>query len=154
MGSMVPTKPSPWRCLLDVGQAVLALGDPTRFEAMMDEARERCLPCQDIEERYFGATHPEVGACLLGLWGLPLELIEAVAHHHRPSAIANPQNRVLAAIHVADAAVDATTAGSPLRLTDRLDSAFIARPDIARQLTDWHIDVGADTRLVRRLQAL
>jgi len=139
--------------LLDLGQAVLALGSPERFEAMMAEARERGLPWQEVEAKYFGASHPEVGACLLGLWGLPLELIEAVAHHHRPSVISHPQTRVLAAIHVADAAVDATTAGSALRLTERLDTTFVQRPDIARQLSEWHIDVGADTRLVRRLQA-
>lgn len=140
--------------LLDVGQAVLALGSPESFEAMMNEARERCLPWHEVEARYFGATHPEVGACLLGLWGLPLELIEAVAHHHQPSAIAHPQSRMLAAIHVADAAVDATAAGSALRLDQRLDSDFVARPEIARQLGEWHIDVGADTRLVHRLQTL
>ena len=140
--------------LLDIGQAVLALGSPERFEAMVSEARERALPWHDVEAKYFGAAHPEVGACLLGLWGLPLELIEAVAHHHRPSVIAHPQTRVLAAIHVADAAVDATSAGSTLRLNERLDASFIARSEIARQLSDWHIDVGADTRLVRRLQAV
>lgn len=139
--------------LLDVGQAVLALGSPERFEAMITEARDRNLPWQEVEAKYFGASHPEVGACLLGLWGLPLELIEAVAHHHRPSVIARPQTRVLAAIHVADAAVDATTAGSALRLHERLDTTFIQRPEISRQLSEWHIDVGADTRLVRRLQA-
>ena len=140
--------------LLDVGQAVLALGSPERFGEMIAEARERGLLWHELEAKYFGATHPEVGACLLGLWGLPLELIEAVAHHHRPSAIAPAHSRVLAAIHVADAAVEATSADSALRLSERLDSSFIARPEIARQLSDWHIDVGADTRLVRRLQAL
>ncbi|HEX4050720.1 MAG TPA: response regulator [Steroidobacteraceae bacterium] len=140
--------------LLDVGQAVLALGSPDRFEAMIAEARERSLPWQEVEAKYLGASHPEVGACLLGLWGLPLELIEAVAHHHRPSVIAHPQSRMLAAIHVADAAVDATMAGSALRLSERLDATFVQRPEIARQLSEWHIDVGADTRLVRRLQAL
>jgi len=140
--------------LLDVGQAVLALGSPERFAAMIAEARERALPWQDVEAQFFGAAHPEVGACLLGLWGLPLELIEAVAHHHRPSIIAHPQIRVLAAIHVADAAVDATTAGSTLRLSGRLDASFIGRAEIARQLRDWHIDVDAEMPLARRLQAI
>jgi hypothetical protein len=132
----------------------LALGSPAPFEAMMREARECALPWHELEAQYFSATHPEVGACLLGLWGLPLELIEAVAHHHSPSLVLHGASRVLTAIHVADAVVDAAAAGSPLRLQERLDAPFIARPDIARQLADWHIDVGADTRLVRRLQGL
>jgi HD-like signal output (HDOD) protein len=139
--------------LLDVGQAVLALGSPDRFEAMIQEARGSAAPWRELESKYFGVTHPEVGACLLGLWGLPLELIEAVAHHHHPSELIQV-SRVLIAVHVADAVVDATTVQSALRLSDRLDASFISRPEIARQLSEWHIDVGADTRLVRRLQAL
>ena len=31
-----------------------------------------------------GATHAEVGAYLLGLWGLPFQIVEAVANHHAP----------------------------------------------------------------------
>lgn len=39
--------------------------------------------CLEICEREFFATsHAEVGAYLLGLWGLPFEVIEAVAAHH------------------------------------------------------------------------
>ena len=29
-------------------------------------------------------THAEVGAFLLGLWGLPFRIVEAVANHHAP----------------------------------------------------------------------
>jgi HD-like signal output (HDOD) protein/CheY-like chemotaxis protein len=32
-----------------------------------------------------GVTHAEVGAFLLGLWGLPFRIVEAVANHHAPT---------------------------------------------------------------------
>ena len=48
-----------------------------------------------------GASHAEVGAYLLGLWGLPYPVIEAVAHHHAPERSGARQFDVLAALAVA-----------------------------------------------------
>jgi HD-like signal output (HDOD) protein len=31
-----------------------------------------------------GVTHAELGAFLLGLWGIPAPIVEAVANHHQP----------------------------------------------------------------------
>jgi putative nucleotidyltransferase with HDIG domain len=50
-------------------------------------------------------THAEVGAYLLGLWGLPHLVVEAVAHHHAPSRVGTSVGSVLAAVHLADALV-------------------------------------------------
>ncbi len=36
----------------------------------------------EAERSRLGATHPEIGAYLLGLWDLPHDIIEAVAGHH------------------------------------------------------------------------
>jgi HD-like signal output (HDOD) protein len=136
--------------LLDVGEAVLAFGDPEKFARMIALARERGAPRHAVEPECFGVAHPQVGACLLGLWGLPLELIEAVAHHHHPSTVAHAQTRVLTAVHVADAVVDAT-ADRPVRLLEHLDGAFVARSEVAHCLKSWNIDLAADMRALQRL---
>lgn len=39
---------------------------------------EKASPATDL------VTHAEAGAFLLGLWGLPLRIVEAVANHHTP----------------------------------------------------------------------
>ena len=49
--------------------------------------------------------HAEVGAYMLGLWGLPHGVIEAVAYHHAPERVASSGSHVAAAVHVADALV-------------------------------------------------
>lgn len=137
--------------LLDVGEAVLALGAPDQFARMITLARERGAPWHAVEPECFGVAHPEVGACLLGLWGLPLELIEVVAHHHRPSKVEHGHIRVLTAVHVADAVIDAN-ADRRVPLLDHLDGAFVARSEVARCLRSWSIDVADDSRTVQRLQ--
>jgi HD-like signal output (HDOD) protein len=129
--------------LLDIGQAVLALSAPEKFEQMIELARCSGRAWHEVEAEVFGAAHPEVGAYLLGLWGLPLDLIEAVAYHHTPSRVQHANTSVLAAVHVADAVVDAT-ADRPARLLDRLDASFVARTGVSRCLTAWNIHIDSD----------
>ena len=55
----------------DVGELVLAEPDP-------------CTPSERVQTQTDAVTHAEVGAFLLGLWGLPFRIVEAVANHHAP----------------------------------------------------------------------
>jgi HD-like signal output (HDOD) protein len=135
--------------LLDIGQAVLALSAPDKFEQMIELARASGRPWHEVEPEVFGAAHPEVGAYLLGLWGLPLDLIEAVAYHHTPSRVQHVHTSMLAAVHVADAVVDAT-ADRPAKLLDRLDASFVARTGVSRCLTAWNIHLDADELQAQR----
>jgi HD-like signal output (HDOD) protein len=136
--------------LLDIGQVVLALNAPEKFEQMIELARSTGRACHEVEAEVFGVSHPEVGAYLLGLWGLPLDLIEAVAYHHTPSRVQHAHTSVLAAVHVADAVVDAT-ADRPAKLLDRLDASFVARTGVSRCLTAWNIHINAEDLQARRL---
>jgi HD-like signal output (HDOD) protein len=136
--------------LLDIGQAVLALSAPDKFEHMIELAHSTGRPWHEVEPQVFGAAHPEVGAYLLGLWGLPLDLIEAVAYHHTPSRVQHAHTSVLAAVHVADAIVDATS-DRPAKLLDRLDASFVARTGVSRWLTAWNIHIDADDLQAQRL---
>ncbi|MBA3708442.1 MAG: HDOD domain-containing protein [Planctomycetes bacterium] len=56
-----------------------------------------------MERAKFGAAHSEIGAYLLGLWGLPFPIVEAVAHHHHPEAFPGTGFTPLTAVHVAEA---------------------------------------------------
>jgi len=50
-----------------------------------------------------GTSHAEVGAYLLGLWGIPASVVRGVAYHHRPSWSGEKTFTSLTAVHVADA---------------------------------------------------
>ena len=138
--------------LLDIGQAVLALCSPQMFTEVMQICRESHRPSHEVEQEAFGVAHPEVGAYLLGLWGLPLELIEVVAYHHTPSRVKHAQTAMLAAVHVADAVIDAT-ADQPAKLLNKLDAAFVARTGVHRCLTEWDIDPDDDVRTAQEKAA-
>jgi putative nucleotidyltransferase with HDIG domain len=93
--------------LHDVGKLVLALGIPERFGEIMAEHDRSRRPFHEIEQQMLGITHAEVGAYLLGSWGLPLTMVETVAYHHIPSSVPDSTGGVLAAVHLADALMDA-----------------------------------------------
>jgi putative nucleotidyltransferase with HDIG domain len=70
--------------LHDIGKLALAARLPDRLEQATRVARERRQSFYEAEIELYGVTHAEVGAYLLGLWGLPTIVTEAVAHHHTP----------------------------------------------------------------------
>lgn len=67
----------------------------------------------------FGATSAQFAAYILGLWGLPPTVVEAVAFHREPSSIgAGPRRIPLTAVHVAVAAVEARAVGADIALDE------------------------------------
>jgi len=89
--------------LHDVGKLILACNLPDLYNEVFFLKREESIPLFEAESRVFNATHAHVGAYLLGLWGLPDPIVEAVAFHHEPATSAERSFSSLAAVHVADA---------------------------------------------------
>ena len=89
--------------LHDVGQLILASGLPDTYARVLDLARTQHLTICEAEKAEFNTTHAEVGAYLLGLWGLPNPVIEAVALHHRPEDAVIQKFSPVIAVHVANA---------------------------------------------------
>ena len=67
------------------------------------------------EGRVIGASHAEVGAYLLGLWGLPYGVIEAVAYHHAPERARSAKFDILSALAVS-IALSGTDDGDAFRV--------------------------------------
>ncbi len=75
-----------------------------------------------------GASHAEVGAYLLGIWGFPYPIVEAVAHHHRPRRVVQTRFDVLAALAIADELVpmqDAHAADIQSAPDERIDDDYL-----------------------------
>jgi len=73
--------------LHDIGKLVLASEHPDKLEALLAESFATGRPLHVVEREQNGTTHAEIGAYLLGLWGLPYAVVEAVARHHLPAAV-------------------------------------------------------------------
>jgi HD-like signal output (HDOD) protein len=73
--------------LHQLGILVLEARAGVLLEELAEEARNTDRPLLEIERERLGTSHDQVGAYLLGLWGFPLEVVEAVARmHHAPGS--------------------------------------------------------------------
>jgi hypothetical protein len=82
-------------------------------------------------------TSNQVGAYLLGLWGMPLPLLESTALHLNPSSTTSMEFSVLTAVHVANVlACEETRRGNGLALP-KLDSAYLATLELPKKTDAW-----------------
>ncbi len=124
----------------DLGKIIIARNLTRQFHEVVDEVR-RSDPSQalhEVEKARLGLSHAELGAYLLGVWGLPAEVVEAAAFHHVPGAVSEGPCEVLAAVHVADALIDEACSGEEDLPTDqRLDRDFLARVGLLERLPEF-----------------
>jgi HD-like signal output (HDOD) protein len=88
--------------LHDTGKLVLASNFAEQYNEVVRLARENKQEIWMIELEVFGATHADVGGYLLGLWGLPVPVIEAIALHHNPGKTTHKTFSPLTAVHAAN----------------------------------------------------
>lgn len=80
--------------LHDVGLLLLVPGFPDQYTQISRMITEDAAEIADAESQVMGIHHGEVGAYLLGLWGLPEAIVEAVNQHHDPCAMDAPIDAV------------------------------------------------------------
>ncbi len=88
--------------LHDVGKLVLGTNLPEDYRRVIDLMGQQQVCAIEAEMQIFGTTHAEVGAYLLGLWGLPETIVEAVLYHHFPHNFAGNEFVPLSAVAAAD----------------------------------------------------
>lgn len=125
--------------LHDIGKLLLVMELPDQVEQVVTSMRADGEPMYVVEERLWGVTHAEIGAYLLGLWGLPYPIVEAVANHHCPKRVPQGEFDMLAAVHVADTLANETRRpdtgmDGPVWEVDR---AYLARFGQEEKLDGW-----------------
>jgi HD-like signal output (HDOD) protein/AmiR/NasT family two-component response regulator len=122
--------------LHDVGAVVLATGFPKEFVSACAEAASSKRPLWSVEREHWGAHHGEVGACLLGLWGLPHAVIETAAYHHEPRALAQESPSPLTYVHAALALL-AVEDNAVFPEPCELDAEYIGKLGLTERIPEW-----------------
>ena len=123
--------------LHDLGKLILAVNLPKEYNEVMTVAQKEGLELHLAEQKVFGANHADVGGYLIGLWGLPVPVVEAVSLHHNPSRAPQMAFSPLAAVHAANVFAHERShsdagAGSP-----QLDPKYLTLAGITPRITVW-----------------
>jgi HD-like signal output (HDOD) protein len=88
--------------LHDLGKLVLAQNLPKLYKPVLMESFRNEKTISELELEIFGAAHSDVGAYLLGVWGLDEVVMAATAFHHEPEKYTGNFRYEVAAVHIAN----------------------------------------------------
>jgi putative nucleotidyltransferase with HDIG domain len=86
----------------DLGKVTLAANFDDQYHGAHTVARKQQIPLWEVEKDIFGATHGEIGAYMLALWGMSDEVVKVAALHHQPLRAGDKTFSALTAVHVAN----------------------------------------------------
>ena len=121
----------------DLGKLLMAANLPNEYSGAQALALKRKIPLWEVERELFGATHAETGAYLLGLWGLSIPLVEAVALHHSPGRSDNKNFSPITAVHVANVLDYQQTSEQEGFVPPDFDMAYLDELGLRDRLPVW-----------------
>jgi len=123
--------------LHDVGKLLLASKLPDDYGRALKLAGTNGRSLSQAERETLGASHAEVGAYLLGLWGLSETIVEPVAYHHCPEKGTGDGFTPLVAVHVADAIARGCAKGDPNGSAPGIDADYVGGQGLGERLAVW-----------------
>lgn len=123
--------------LHDVGKLVLAANFPQGYQEVIAACQQGQGTILDMERRFFGASHAEVGAYLLGLWGVEDAVVRAVYLHHEPGRSQQAGFSPLAAVHVGNRLEHELVVINEGYAVNPLDDLFLAASGLSARLPVW-----------------
>ena len=116
--------------LHDCGKLIFAANMPKKYADILKKAKENETRLEQVEREELGANHAEMGAYLLGIWGLPDAIVEAVGFHHNPSDFLHQGCTSLTAVHVAHYLISGKS-------DESLDRSYLESAGVSDRLPVW-----------------
>lgn len=123
--------------LHDVGKLVIGSVETDNYKQVLQIVKTENRLVVEAEKEVLGTTHAEVGAYLIGLWGLSDGIVEALAFHHRPVRARAEGFRPLTAVHVADVLDHELCVINEHYTRPEVDAVYIAQNGWGPRLDRW-----------------
>ncbi len=122
----------------NVGKLVLGKEFPLRYKNVTDGISTESLTFRAAEAEEFGVSHDMIGGYLLGIWGLPDPIVEAVAFHHSPSDASPSGFCVLSCVYLAVCMIHAVENElDDAEVMDYLDLGYLSRATDLSKIGQW-----------------
>ncbi|MFC2170589.1 HDOD domain-containing protein [Calditrichota bacterium] len=123
--------------LHDCGRLLLIGNIPEVYSEVCRLAELNKLSIEYAEKQEFKVTHAELGAYLLGIWGLPDTIINAVAYHHNPlDSMSNTCDTIMV-VYMANKIANALQSNQAENINETLDMNYLERINSADKVQRW-----------------
>jgi HD-like signal output (HDOD) protein/ActR/RegA family two-component response regulator len=121
--------------LHDLGKLILADVFTDRYEEILKRKRKEQRPLSELETEVFGGDHGRIGGYVMGLWGMPESVVEAIFFSHSPALVPEPAFSPLTAVHAANALEHEYRKGGGAG--EEMDRAYIASCVAEARIDKW-----------------
>lgn len=91
----------------------------------------------ESEYRFLGTSHAEMGGYLLGIWGLPHPIVEAVTFHHLPGIQMIAKPGLVTSLYIANGLINMCQMESQKNYGPYLDLAYLQKFNLVDRLDEW-----------------
>jgi len=110
------------------------------YAEIFEKYRSGQTSLAEAEAEMLGTSYAKVGGYLLGIWGLPEGIVDAVYHHLTPSECANATLSPLTAVHVANILEMERLLGPDSPVLPPLDMDYLQKVGAQDMLEKWRED--------------
>jgi HD-like signal output (HDOD) protein len=121
----------------DFGKVTLVANFDDLYGRVHSLARHQPVALWEVEKEMFGASHGEIGGCLVGMWNLPFSVVEAIASHHEPPVGEQQQITPLAAVHIANVLEHQLRPSGDSQVGPTIDTRFLNGLGLLERLPVW-----------------
>jgi len=133
--------------LHDVGKLILAANLAEMCQTVQQMQVSQKISQSEAELKVLGTTHAEFAGCLLGTWGLPLPVIEAIAWHQEPQRSEEAGFTLLAAVHAANVFTHEKAAASGEEsVAEVINIEFLKRSGLGNCVNRWRELCGLEAK--------
>jgi HD-like signal output (HDOD) protein len=124
--------------LHDIGKLLFAANHSGLFGKVLRLAREQQCNLWEAESQILpGVGHAELGATVLGIWGLPKSITEAVALHHCPWRQRHHTFSPVTAVHVANILDHENHLDPAIIMPSQINTSYLKDMGLAGREEDW-----------------
>lgn len=123
--------------LHDVGKLIFAVNCPDLYSEMLEMVASENMSLAAVEKEVLGASHAQLGAYVLGLWGMGDPVLEAIAFHHQPALSTMTLFIPLTALHAANALIVGIQPEGPAGKVEGPDLDYLDACGLGDRITTW-----------------
>ncbi len=129
--------------LHDIGKLLLLAKMMNKYEEAVLLAKEKDIRLRLAEKGIFDAVHGDVGAYLMGLWGMPGPVVEGIGFHHRLDNYPDTSFSPAVAVHVANTIYYDIHPGEVMGAKPEIDRTQLQAMGFGDKIDQW-VEIGTE----------